>query len=111
MNVGGLGAPTIGFGQPEPDVVSNTRGFAPRLGDPFVPSSVRAQLDLNEHYEPRSPGHRETNDVVYSLTVFDGDLIAGGIFTEAGDTSASYIARWDGFEWTPLASGIGCVQQ
>jgi PKD repeat protein len=34
-------------------------------------------------------------------------LIAGGQFTEAGDTSASNIAMWNGSAWLPLGSGTG----
>ena len=33
---------------------------------------------------------------VEALTVFNGELIAGGIFTTAGSASANRIARWDG---------------
>ncbi len=49
---------------------------------------------------------------VYSLITFDdgsGDgpaLYAGGSFTTAGGVSASRIARWDGFAWSALGSGL-----
>jgi trimeric autotransporter adhesin len=47
------------------------------------------------------------NNVVRSLIVHEGDLIAGGLFTEAPpQVSASRIARWDGGTWWPLAEGI-----
>jgi hypothetical protein len=42
---------------------------------------------------------------VYSLTVYDGDLIAGGYFT-TGETAGYNVARWDGNEWQPLGSGL-----
>ena len=47
-----------------------------------------------------------TNDVVLTLTVYNGDLVAGGWFTTAGGNPASHIARWDGATWQPLGSGM-----
>jgi hypothetical protein len=47
------------------------------------------------------------SDVVYALTVYNGDLIAGGGFANAdGGTVVNNIARWDGQAWQPLGSGI-----
>ena len=43
---------------------------------------------------------------VSALTVYNGELIAGGDFTTAGGTRASYIARWNGATWQPLGSGM-----
>ena len=44
---------------------------------------------------------------VSSLVVFEnGDLVAGGRFTNAGGASASNVARWDGAAWTPLGVGF-----
>ena len=34
------------------------------------------------------------------------DLYAGGLFTYAGQTNASYIARFDGRNWQPLGTGL-----
>ena len=45
------------------------------------------------------------NDAVYALCQFDGYLIAGGMFTKAGDLNCNHIARWDGEEWDSLGSG------
>ena len=45
------------------------------------------------------------NNWVHSLTVFGGDLIAGGTFTTAGSAPAVRIAAWDGSSWTNLGSG------
>ncbi len=36
----------------------------------------------------------------------DNSLYAGGYFTTAGGEAANSIARWDGSQWHPLASGI-----
>jgi hypothetical protein len=55
-------------------------------------------------------GHWETignlNNIVYAITIYDGDLIAGGAFTEAAGTQANHIARWDGDSWHALGSGV-----
>ncbi|MFO0836099.1 MAG: hypothetical protein U0638_14095 [Phycisphaerales bacterium] len=37
----------------------------------------------------------------------NGDLIAGGNFTMAGNVTVDNIARWNGTSWSPLGSGIG----
>jgi len=46
------------------------------------------------------------NGPVYALTVYNGELIVGGNFTEAGGVPWHYIARWDGSAWRPLGSGV-----
>ena len=43
---------------------------------------------------------------VYALTVYDGELIAGGSFTAAGGARCNNIARWDGDSWRPLGSSF-----
>lgn len=43
---------------------------------------------------------------VLALAVSGSDLYAGGWFTTAGDTDASYVAKWDGSSWSPLGSGM-----
>ncbi len=40
-----------------------------------------------------------------ALTVYRGELVAGGSFTTAGSIAASNIARWDGAAWHPLGGG------
>ena len=37
----------------------------------------------------------------------NGDLVAGGNFTEVGLQRVSRIARWNGSAWSPLGSGVG----
>ncbi len=44
---------------------------------------------------------------VHTLTVYNGELIAGGNFPTAGGVAANAIARWNGLGWAPLASGVG----
>lgn len=39
---------------------------------------------------------------VNALTVYNGELIAGGDFTTAGGVAAKHIARWNGVEWSAL---------
>jgi hypothetical protein len=42
-----------------------------------------------------------------TLTVYNGDLVAGGSFLTAGGSVANGIARWDGSIWHPLGTGVG----
>jgi len=43
---------------------------------------------------------------VFALTVFEGNLVAGGFFYGAGGVPCSRIARWDGEAWAPVGAGI-----
>lgn len=43
---------------------------------------------------------------VYSLEPFDGELYAGGLFTEIGGINVNYLARWNGSTWGPVAGLI-----
>ncbi|GAA4049516.1 hypothetical protein GCM10022409_40140 [Hymenobacter glaciei] len=46
----------------------------------------------------------------YALAVAgNGNVYAGGNFTEAGDASASGVAKWDGAVWSPLGSGMPSI--
>lgn len=47
---------------------------------------------------------------VASVTVYNGELIAGGNFTSAGFTPANRIARWNGSSWSALGSGVSGEQ-
>jgi hypothetical protein len=46
------------------------------------------------------------NEGVYALAVMGGYVYAGGHFTSAGGSSASYIARWNGSAWLSMGSGV-----
>jgi hypothetical protein len=46
------------------------------------------------------------NGPLLTLTVYNGELIAGGGFDTAGGVSASRIARWNGSVWQPLDTGL-----
>jgi len=50
------------------------------------------------------------NGPVHALTVYNGDIVAAGQFTMAGQTPANYIARWDGTSWQPFGDGMGGSQ-
>jgi len=43
---------------------------------------------------------------VAALTVYNGELIAGGRFTTAGGVECNHIARWNGSAWQPLGTGV-----
>jgi hypothetical protein len=43
---------------------------------------------------------------VHALTVYDGDLVAGGPLTEAGGEPALHLARWNGSAWSDFNGGI-----
>lgn len=56
-----------------------------------------------------SPGNGIAGDAYAAVACFaeyGGDVIAGGWFSEAGDTPVSAIARWDGTSWHPLGTGL-----
>ena len=46
---------------------------------------------------------------VYALALSGTTLYAGGGFTNAGGTSANYLARWNGSAWTALGSGANAA--
>ncbi len=48
-----------------------------------------------------------TSPTVHMLTVFQGELVAGGVFSRAGGTPASGIASWNGSAWRALGAGVG----
>src|SRR5262245_45163935 len=54
-----------------------------------------------------SGGQTGVNGAVGALTVWNGDLIAGGAFTTAGGQTVNRIARWDhpSSTWLPFTSG------
>ena len=66
----------------------------------------------------RTDGHsftalgRGLDDRPLALSVFDGELYAGGNFTMAGGQIAGRLAKWNGTTWTPTGSGmngtVGC---
>ncbi|MCU0864883.1 MAG: hypothetical protein MUC36_13925 [Planctomycetes bacterium] len=48
-----------------------------------------------------------TNNTVLAVRAMaNGDLVVGGVFTAAGGSPASRIARWNGTAWSALGSGL-----
>jgi O-glycosyl hydrolase len=52
------------------------------------------------------PLNSGTDQDVWTVGVYNGELIAGGDFTMAGGFPANHIARWDGSSWQPLGDGL-----
>jgi uncharacterized glyoxalase superfamily protein PhnB len=73
----------------------------PQALTPAVPSLEAGSLERQT-----IPG---IDGPVYALAEFGGLLVAGGLFTTAGDVSASNIAAWNGSAWEPLGSGTNGV--
>jgi hypothetical protein len=46
------------------------------------------------------------NSVVLALAVSGSNLYAGGVFTTAGGSPATNIAKWNGSSWSALGSGM-----
>jgi hypothetical protein len=62
-------------------------------------------------WQPLGSGMSDSEDdwpypSVGALTVYNGELIAGGTFDHAGGVECKYIARWNGSAWQPLGSGM-----
>jgi hypothetical protein len=53
-----------------------------------------------------SPLGSGMNNRVMALSIYEGELIAGGNFTTAGGSGANYIASWNGLSWLPLGTGL-----
>lgn len=58
-----------------------------------------------------SPGDRLGSGLdpwgwVFALTVYQGDLVAGGYFTTAGGVTVNQIARWNGTSWQSFGAGM-----
>ena len=43
---------------------------------------------------------------IFAMAASGKDLFVGGLFTAAGNTPATNIARWDGTTWSALGSGV-----
>jgi hypothetical protein len=48
------------------------------------------------------------NNAVFALTVFNGELYAGGRFTATGDNlnALNHLAKWSGTSWLPAGEGV-----
>jgi hypothetical protein len=66
-----------------------------------APTTVRAQC---AEWSPFGSGVNNTTLAVAGLA--NGDVVAGGVFSQAGGTPVARIARWDGNGWSALGSGL-----
>jgi hypothetical protein len=48
----------------------------------------------------------EWEEEVFTLGLFEGDVIAGGYFDYTGNRLIKRVARWDGEAWEPLYKGV-----
>ncbi|MDX2359964.1 MAG: T9SS type A sorting domain-containing protein [Crocinitomicaceae bacterium] len=46
------------------------------------------------------------NEYCRAIHEYNGDIIAGGYFTDAGGTPANKIAKWDGTNWSAMGLGF-----
>jgi len=70
----------------------------------IVPALNADDVYWSDKFGPYVP---PLNGRVNAMINYNGNLIAGGGFTDAGGKSnADYIARWDGTEWQPLGDGL-----
>ncbi len=51
-------------------------------------------------------GTGKATDFVAALEVYNGALYAGGFFAVADGQPAANVARWDGFHWSAVGSGM-----
>jgi hypothetical protein len=61
-------------------------------------------------WNPLGSGTNGVNNAINAMVYFGGYLYVGGSFTNAGGSSANYIARWDGSAWHSLGTptnGVG----
>lgn len=66
---------------------------------------VVADESDNRYWRVLTSSASELSGFVNCLTVFKGELIAGGGFATAGQDTLNSIARWDGTRWRALGSG------
>ncbi len=55
----------------------------------------------------RNSTFTSANGTVSALIEFQGDLIAGGAFSQIGGVSAARVARWNGVSWQAMGAGLG----
>ncbi|HEY3242575.1 MAG TPA: hypothetical protein VGM03_04410 [Phycisphaerae bacterium] len=77
-----------------------------------TPATHAANGQCDAHWLP-GPGFPGLNAQPQAATTWDPDgpgpqpplLVVGGLFSVAGNTSASYIAAWNGTSWSSLGTG------
>lgn len=62
---------------------------------------------ISQGWNPLGDG---LNNEVLAIATHNGDVYAGGLFTDAGgDPDADYLARWDGTKWQAVAPGLNYI--
>ncbi len=80
----------------------------------FILFLILSGCQKKETTTPTSPVNSVTaktpvpgiNGEVNALTVYNGNLIAGGQFTEAGGVSVKNIAQWNDTDWAKIGNGL-----
>ncbi len=81
--------------------------MANRLHPPFLLLPLLAAMPLRAQCSQWSPfGIGANNSVLAVLARANGDIVIGGVFTQAGGVPASHIARWNGSAWSALGAGV-----
>jgi hypothetical protein len=79
------------------------------LGGQFFGRGMSTPLCTNimrwngSDFQPLSIG---VNSNVNAIAVMGNDVYVGGLFTNAGGLTVSRIAKWDGFNWSNLGTGL-----
>jgi len=95
----------------QPNSHSSEAGTRPAhspLGLPEDPTAISADDDDHWWNGFGSFSERGLSLPAYALTLYHGELVAGGEFVRAGGQPAltSLVARWDGANWYPLGAGL-----
>ena len=71
-----------------------------------APASAQCTPDWSDKFS-----HPDFERPAYATVVFDDGtgpaLYAGGNFQEAGSAPASLVAKWSGYKWQPVGTGLG----
>ncbi|CAG1002915.1 hypothetical protein PHYC_03029 [Phycisphaerales bacterium] len=51
-------------------------------------------------------GNEGFNNDAWAAAIFEGQLIVGGSFTQAGGVPVNHVARWTGQAWEPMGTGL-----
>jgi trimeric autotransporter adhesin len=82
-------------------------GYFNQLGDGSTSANYIAKWNGTEWSTLPGGESNGVGDVVQAIAVNGSDVYVGGAFTLLGDgtTSANYIAKWNGTEWSTLPGG------
>lgn len=92
------------------DQVVSSADFEPNGSDggwcngPSYPTPDPAQNWSSAFGAP--PGGKGLNGAGFAFTIYQGLLVVGGEFTQAGSVAAKRVAGWNGTEWQGFGNGI-----